>query len=337
MRRHRRSGPETICVTICACSLTPIWVPIVCGHWLYRRFFPKPSAEERAFRERYANPPRPLPMTRHNISEVAISPGHTTASPLLRLPREIRNHIYSYLFVDKFAIRIDRIPHRLTHSRLLYPDRWDRRQHDRSGALDFAQWASSPCPNYNINLPLIKTCRQIYLEAAPLLYSTNTFLIFELDNLIYLNQTIRQVNMATIRYMHMHWALSHMPLCDSKPHLRPQDDSTWLQFWDIVTTRMTGLVALDVLLYILDGSFGYERVWLKPLMAIRGLKHFDLEFIYGLQIYESKPSDDDLAFRKELDMTVRGRRRPHNTQIWKARSFDSVDEACYSPRTIEVT
>ena len=339
MRRRNLSRPAQICHAVCVWSWAPIWVPIMCGHCLYRHFFPKPSAAERAFRKRYMDAPRPLPMTRCNISEVSISSDHASTSPLLRLPREIRDQIYSYLFVNKFVIRIDKIPHRLTQSRSLYPASWNDRQHVQSGPRGASEWPIPSNIECKLNSALIKTCRQIYLEATPLIYSTNTFQICDLDNLIYLNQTIRLPRMASIKYLQIQWVLCYLPLCGSMSRkYRPQDDETWLRFWNIVATRMTGLVALDISLVIwlpqLQSYYGHEKVWLKPLIDIRGLKQFVLDIVYGCDD-DSRPTEDALAFRREIDTAVHRPRRPPNTQLWRARSFDTAVRDHDDPGTIE--
>ncbi|MCJ1353200.1 MAG: hypothetical protein MMC33_003185 [Icmadophila ericetorum] len=160
-------------------------------------------------------------------------------------------------------------------------------------------------PGKNINPALIKTCRQIYMEVTPLIYSTNTFDIGNLDDLIFLNQTILPNRMASIRFLRIGWSVCFLPFCDSlKPTDRPHDDETWRRFWNIIATRMTGLTDLDVTLRICRPyELSLEKIWLKPLMDIRGLRRFILEIVYNYNNFRD-PEGEVLAFRKEIERAV---------------------------------
>ncbi|MCJ1234347.1 hypothetical protein MMC14_002308 [Varicellaria rhodocarpa] len=300
-----------VCIICVICPFAPIWLPILVARGFYRRIHPGPSPKEKAYRKRYKDRPRPLPMTRIHLSQVSIAPEHALTSRFLLLPREIRNHIYSYLYVNRFIFRLDKIPHRLTQEHCLYSDTWGENQHLReSSSKPFEHpWRFK---TQSLHLSLIKTCRQIYTEVAPLLYSTNTFKVDQLDNLIYLNQTIRPNRMASIRYLQVMWAFNiHVPLTGQVPDIyRPMDDETWIRFWNIIATRMTGLQGLDLAIRLHRGDFRLEKQWLKPVMKVRGLKKFILDISYmAYDIFENeadylRPNADTLNFRHEVIETV---------------------------------
>ena len=326
-----------LCIVCIICPFAPIWLPVVYTYKLFRRLHPRPTPEERAFRKRYADRPRPLPMTRSNLSQVSFTPGHASTSPFLRLPPEIRDRIYSFIFVNRFVIRIQKIPHRLTQTHCLYPFTWDEHRHLRSGAHRCRGYpfpsASEP---QSLSLSLIKTCRQVYHEVTSLIYSTNTFEIDNLDNLIYLNQTIIPHRMASIRYMQLSWSFFWLPLCDSDrlPATdRPMDDETWLRFWNIIATRMQGLIGLDLTFRLFRGPYEQEKIWLKPIMGVRGLQQFILEIVYQNyeMINEDGPSEDVLKFRKEVEAVVC---QPRNRKLWRARSFDKPTNSEIDSRVV---
>ena len=308
-----------VCIVCVICPFAPIWLPILVARGFYRRIHPGPSAQEKAFRKRYKDRPQPLPMTRIHLSQISIAPEHASTSRLLLLPREIRNLIYSYLYVNRFIFRLDKIPHRLTQDHCLYSESWRENQHLResSSKLSDYPWRFK---RESLHLSLLKTCRQIYTEVAPLLYSTNTFKVDDLDLLIYLDQTIRPNRMASIRYLQIVWTFNpRVPFTAPVPNLfRPMDDETWVRFWNIIATRMTGLQGLDVAIRLHRGDFKLEKQWLQPVMKIRGLKQFILDINYmAYDIFDSdaeymKPNADALKFRRKVaEMVCQPRsRRP---------------------------
>ncbi len=92
--------------------------------------------------------------------------------PFLRLPREIRDHIYHYLIHPQGQrdLNIDVInshPSRFPFY-CLSPD-----------------FCHLPVVHFRL-LNLILVCRQIYYEATPLFYSTNTFVLHPMDTIDFL-------------------------------------------------------------------------------------------------------------------------------------------------------
>ncbi|KAI4948611.1 hypothetical protein J4E86_007959 [Alternaria arbusti] len=86
-----------------------------------------------------------------------ITQHNATASPLLRLPAEIRNMIFAYA-LSHGDIKLKVIP----------------RLPDTSMFLDYWEHRNWPDP---VNISLLYACRQIYFEAALLPYELNTFVV----------------------------------------------------------------------------------------------------------------------------------------------------------------
>jgi hypothetical protein len=88
-----------------------------------------------------------------------------TAAPvsLLDLPAEFRNMIYELLFLQDEPITLS------VH------------ESDSEQLLNYV-WIEELPFQATINVQLLVTCRQVYLEATPLLYSRNTFVVCLFDD-----------------------------------------------------------------------------------------------------------------------------------------------------------
>lgn len=93
-------------------------------------------------------------------------------SPLLRLPPEIRNRIYS-LALGPHRIVVRYIPHEhyyKTIKKQRYPMHYGGGLYNRCASRDFLKEGSR-----SLRLGLLRSCRQIYGEVALLPYSLNKF------------------------------------------------------------------------------------------------------------------------------------------------------------------
>jgi hypothetical protein len=162
------------------------------------------------------------------------------------------------------------------------------------------------------NSTLLRTCRQIYQEATLLLYSTNIFDVDDLNTFIYWSRTILPGRLASVRALSISWDIFWPPLTKTNPTgthtcemVCPYErlgvrnsDQVWLEFWDIVATKMAGLQDLRIRIGImpqyygtahLSALFGKEKGllrelsanWVRPILCIRGLKRFELEILRG--------------------------------------------------------
>lgn len=168
-------------------------------------------------------------------------------------------------------------------------------------------------------LSLLKTCRQIYIEAVPVLYSTWKFYLRDMDTLIHLSETLLPQRLATIRTLHI-----TVPVCfNHEPY------GTLESGWKIIATKMTGLRDFGVtwLYYVCDNhpsdlsgwDISRERKYLEPLLEIRGLDIFYLEY----DPYDVPDDDEDedpidvsaeaMAFKAHLKevMCTRSKQTPY--------------------------
>lgn len=161
---------------------------------------------------------------------------------------------------------------------------------------------SPPFPFYTPSdscLAVLRTCRQLYLQGIPILYSRNIFDINNPETLLYLSQTIIPTRFNTIKHLQIDVNASMFASDDSiaiegprmavamRMHLR------WSECLEMVAS-MKGLVSLRVRidLNLVKHYPGFRRGDVRfrkylegmldaiRLSRIRGLKSFDLE-TYG--------------------------------------------------------
>lgn len=129
---------------------------------------------------------QPWPARRRNSLSIASSnPQDTTCTLLTRLPLELRLQIYTYVLGNQTIHIATKStptdpPHYCHFTHILCPEPFDKTRlmpcYDLGHYEVIARQPVPPKPTYSRNtLGLVKTCRQIYTEAMPLLYSTNTF------------------------------------------------------------------------------------------------------------------------------------------------------------------
>ncbi|MCJ1244945.1 hypothetical protein MMC30_002146 [Trapelia coarctata] len=327
MTRYSCSVPDWLIICI-ALPLTPIWLPALCLKKGFRCVKKKvDTPEKQEIRRRNATRPPQLPYSRKfNLSTATIPPSCSTTSPLLRLPYSVRRQIYEYLFDNRYIIHITNPkPRRIKHTQCLYPPNWHRNQHIRTSARNHKPLTFRYHQTDHLDIEILRTCRTIYQEAHPLVYSTNTFQFDHLEHLIYFNQTVRPQHLAMIRYLQVDWDMPFVPGTSPHGFRRPYNYETWMRFWNIVATRLVGLKALDLVVRVWLWDVAQEHKWLEDVAKIRGLKEFVLAIKYpevGTDD-EADVSEETKAFRREVERKVKVGK---NKQKWKPRSFDEAAE-----------
>ncbi|GAM39086.1 hypothetical protein TCE0_034r10339 [Talaromyces pinophilus] len=167
----------------------------------------------------------------------------------------------------------------------------------------------------NSSLSLLRTCRAIYLEAADIPYQTLSFDVDDLHTFVAFSLTISPEHLARIKRLTVQWTPIWQPMTGdssssslsaatgsnkSSIYSHTHNDQLWKLFWSRVQT----LVGLESLFLNLDlgrfmgnamntvpgapggvllGGANNKKIsldvaepWLQPLMAVRGLKEFDL-------------------------------------------------------------
>ena len=344
------------CIWVCCCGRIPL-LGFGCGNAAMQQLERKQREENiKAWRKlRKKNEPKPLPRRRRALSVPPARrkyPAQPSTSPFLRLPAEIRQKILVEVLGNN-VLHLIQLPKRLGH--LLCDDRlWTykcltapfydiRRDCFRLNFVPKYHHNERPAvPPRNTGgcLALLKTCRQLYLEAGCILYETNTFDINHPQTLIFLARTLRPQSLERIRYLQISWtaiSLSRgttrqdfVPYEYMNPKLdaarAPDDTHTWEQMWDIVASQMKGLQHLKLRLNISlvtcfdppnmleDRCRSRMQMMLNaPQAKVRGLKSFWLEvpenfhtyFDQNQQPYYLPPVEHLRNIQEELEKETR--------------------------------
>ncbi|KAI4220075.1 MAG: hypothetical protein L6R36_007878 [Xanthoria steineri] len=209
-------------------------------------------------------------------------------SILRRLPMELRLHIYS------LALAADDMAHPLIHEGITTPkvpevlvflprikDHWIPPHSRHKYRLKDTVVSASSRRSNSKRAALLRTCRQVYTETVDSLYQQRTFIMTE-RSFTALAAMIPQHSLDRIR--HMQFTLQAEALVDlSQNSCGPQVPSQWITFWPIVA-KMRNLQTLSVKIRNLVGNskeFPDDHRWravLEPLLALRGLERFDLQY-----------------------------------------------------------
>ena len=259
------------------------------------------DAEERLKRRNGAMP-EALSSKRQPIS-LAYDPTHDAAVPFLaKLPIEIRELIYTYA-LGNHLVHLLAEPRRITHFRcetssVADPQRGCHRQVPSS--LEKAAPSNS-----TISANLLRTNRQIYAEALPVLYSCNKFDVNDLGVFNIFANNISPAGLSSIRTVHLSWTTEFPPLefeVTQDPVNAPCDDATYRRFWDIVTGDMPAL--REFRLFFATSWFLNDLVaqmaspWTQPIQRMRNLDLLGVALLEVVYVREDRQAQvDEFAAR----------------------------------------
>ncbi|KAJ5286127.1 hypothetical protein N7524_001433 [Penicillium chrysogenum] len=233
-------------------------------------------------------------------------------SPVLRLPPELRQIIWSYVLTNsstpntqtpKPSIYQTHPNPSLTQNRHCCPTtpaRWriyDGRVPGHSDRLLYPHTHSHlPSTLSNSNSALLRVCRSIYYEAETILYKASHFDVDDLYTFIAFATSLSPAARNAIARLTVQWMPIWVPMAglDHKGSIyaHTHSDELWVRFWDIVASleglRDLGL-SLDLGRFtsvvgntgeaVVSGQripFGIMEEWVKPILRVRGLEGFDL-------------------------------------------------------------
>ncbi|CAD6570015.1 MAG: hypothetical protein ASARMPREDX12_003273 [Alectoria sarmentosa] len=234
----------------------------------------------------------PSPRTTPSAPETPPTTSTQLQSPLFHLPLEIRRLIYRHTLVSGVT-HIVRLGPRLGHVRCR--DRHHVRPwpHRCWGAAVTGSDLHHVSHDEPLNdeeteedkrglLPLIMACRQIYIEAIPVLYGDNTFSMLHLESMISLADTILPQRLNGIRSVELGWYFYiPYPLYTRKfqpMDYPPYDIATWERVWFILA-NMESLMRLRVDLvgrWIEPLTADEERQLLGPAMEVKRPRMWDM-------------------------------------------------------------
>lgn len=188
---------------------------------------------------------------------------------LSKVPGEIRNPIYRLILGDRYLGIYDcgggswrsRVRHlEISPGQMSFPD-----------PLLFLP---------TNKLAILQTCRQVYVEAADLLYSTNRFQVLRMQDMKCFNKFmifISPTRLATITSLTL---VVNVDYFEPLHHLASYTFKHWKTLWALVCLRMTALRELSLhlrnLWAIENLKLTADTYWVKPFLSLRNLDNFEL-------------------------------------------------------------
>ena len=263
-----------------------------------------------ALERRAASIPKALSLQRKEIS-LSYNPAVNASSPLLlKFPLEIRRKIYTYVLGSHVA-HILLTPSRFAHICCTCPTLTDFTRTCCPSARHVMVPKPILIPPSDIAVDLLRTCRQIYAEALPVLYSANTFDIDDYSAFVILAGNIPPSGLMAIKSLHLTWCTDYPPFISAKTEPvtnAPFNDPTYLRFWDVVANQMPALreLRLALLNTLWVSTLQGEDPWVQPMKKVRGLDVFEFEVVDPTYCYWEKGQED--AFAAEVRSIVYGRK-----------------------------
>ena len=253
--------------------------------------------------------PSPLPATRQELSQTSLLGHHQPSCPLFTtLPPELRQRIYVYVLGGSIVhFTHDPERRRLKARRLNLTEHQINDEEPPTGTIPLqipsdtesqpaeAQHEPSPIarPPFSA-LPLLQTCRAIYAEATPILYSSNTFSMSSPLELIYMKDyTLLPQRIAQIRHLQLvPWVYFDNPEHHIRNISEPYDKETWPRFWDIVAGMDLVSLGLWVEYWGKKQACSLEAEWIQPLLKVRGVKNVGIQLQLRASAWDTRRLQD---------------------------------------------
>ncbi|KAI4146233.1 MAG: hypothetical protein L6R39_003531 [Caloplaca ligustica] len=268
---------------------------------LYRIFFNgEDSTKTREYRQKRAwaaekkqilkKKPAPLSSLRINISQTSFVPSATTVDrkpTLFSLPLEIRQKIYAFALGgnDLILRRKAKAIRSVTSPPLCSTFFGDERTY-----YDVIR-PSTPPPK---RCALLFTCRQVYVEAVNILYSSNNFGFVDPLTFVYLSDLrLLPQRVSAIKHVSFRWGYTPDPAFYIGSINEPYDWNTWQRFWDIMADHMR-LRSLNVELFYWGGPEGLniDSDWVKPMLRVKGIRQVELSVSWTTMAYSIEPQTE---------------------------------------------
>ena len=237
-------------------------IMVITWRRITRRFFATPENEPEDEASPIGKAGMPLeqlsaPYTRLNITNECIPrPGPHPGNLLLnRIPPEIRHQIFTYV-VGGRTLHLVRIRGRIACSTKRRIPWWHDYPLPRHFPTDFD----------TLDLSLLGTCRQAYIEAIEMVYRSNVFNVEDPAVLVYLYD--------------YHWPSQHFMMIE---RLEMQwlwretlfFEPMWERFWGLLATT-TKLRSLKICCHP-RGHLNTNSWWVRPMLEVHGVRNVEIE------------------------------------------------------------
>ncbi|KAI4143716.1 MAG: hypothetical protein L6R39_004474 [Caloplaca ligustica] len=192
---------------------------------------------------------------------------------LSQIPGEIRNAIYLLLLGNRCLAILDTVPKDRTSRCRIRHVEWQKE----------VWWPgnhSAKHPRPTNKLAVLQTCRQIYTEAADILYTTNCFLMPDMNDIEAFNLFTRTISLNHLA------SITRLSIVCRINYFEPMNPfastmfKRWRRMWTTISLNMPALRHLTLqlrYLYVIENlKLTTDTYWVKPFLRLRNLKTFEL-------------------------------------------------------------
>lgn len=227
----------------------------------------------------------------------------------LRLPGEIRNRVYHFLFDEyRVLVRGNHPQKELQQARKNEPSGGSKAPQQRYRlwcSFETHIMAQNP-PSYShslVPLEVLQTCRTMYHEATPFLYARMA-LRFESTKVLakFLDRTPPQALACITRIELIHSTYGEPEDCDHR-RWKQQHNAKWLRLCTTIGKKMTDLKEIKVDLWLCDWPTQLEvgAKWTRPLLAMKGTGLEDVKIFLRSKSF-SEERLQSFATKLEMEM-----------------------------------
>lgn len=245
------------------------------------------------YQQKHANNPKTLPKDRRRLSvSSSCTPANEACFFLQMLPIELRQEIYKLVLGGKL-IHIFQVHRQIRHRSCQLYEAFEVSS-ESTGIRSLC------CPGFtrfmvcsavsegieqfsNGQTAILRTCREIYMEAIRVLYTTNRFEFDQLAAFRFLAKTITPQRFASIASLQIDWCMIQINSEEqwTRNSLRIiAERLEWKKACHLMATRMTGLLHFRLIVRKLDprlpANMQEDKEWFKPLLELKGLRTFHL-------------------------------------------------------------
>ncbi|KAL8720475.1 MAG: hypothetical protein Q9225_002663 [Loekoesia sp. 1 TL-2023] len=188
---------------------------------------------------------------------------------LSRVPGEVRNIIYLLVLGNRRLGIHDRGPGplkgRIRHSEI---------PPQQTGFTDTVSFLTTN------KLAILQTCRQIYLEAVDILYTTNHFQMLRMQDMKVFTQFMQSISPTRLASITNLTLVANVEYFEPLHPLASNMFKHWRKMWATISLYVSALRHLTLYLRNLwaveNLKLTADTYWVKPFLQLRNLENFDL-------------------------------------------------------------
>ncbi|KAL9005545.1 MAG: hypothetical protein Q9188_001706 [Gyalolechia gomerana] len=266
------------------------WKERLLDSWHQPWYLRKESSNRTTLRDSTASSRFGQRRTRRALSATRTLKSQSKCTFLNKVPGEIRNVIYMLVLGDRCLAIYDRGlgPWKSRVRHLEVPP-------SQMGFTDPLLFLPKN------KLAILQTCRQLYVEAVDILYSTNHFQVLRMQDLKCFHQFMLSISPTRLASITDLTLVINVEYFEPLHPLASNMFKRWKKLWTVICMHMSGLRYLTLYLRnmwaVENLKLTPDTYWVKPFLQLRDLKKFELvvdrEDIVGPEGLLNRQGSDD--------------------------------------------